>query len=79
MVRSSGAIADLRLMSEGSHEAFNQIVLDGVMSARGMAAFSDVLTAEDSERIHHYVRARAHEDREVALGNSEEARLTWLN
>ena len=66
-------------MSEGSHEAFNAIVLEGVFAANGMAAFDDVLSAEDVERIHHYVRARAHEDREVALGNKEEERLTWLN
>ena len=79
VARSSGAIADLRLMSAESHDAFDGVVLEGLMSARGMTAFSDVLTVEDSERIHHYVRARAHEDREVALGNSEAARLTWLN
>ena len=78
IARSGGAIADLRRMGEGSHTSFNQIVLDGILSGSGMASFSDVLATEDVERIHNYVRARAHEDREVAMGNNEEARLTWL-
>ena len=66
-------------MSPGSHEAFNQIVLEGLLSANGMAGFDDVLTAEESDRIHDYVKARAEEDRLVAAGEQEEARLTWLN
>ena len=78
VVRSGGAIADLRRMNEGTHEIFNQIVLEGVFAGKGMASFSDVLTEEDAERIHHYVRARAHEDREHSLGNIEEPKLTWL-
>ncbi|MDH3641458.1 MAG: PQQ-dependent dehydrogenase, methanol/ethanol family [Gammaproteobacteria bacterium] len=79
VARSGGSIPDLRRMSEGSHEAFNAIVLDGVFAANGMAAFDDVLSVEDVERIHTYIRARAHEDRELALGNIEEERLTWLD
>ncbi|MEQ8859677.1 MAG: PQQ-dependent dehydrogenase, methanol/ethanol family [Pseudomonadales bacterium] len=79
VARSGGSIPDLRKMSPGSHEAFNRIVLEGLLSSTGMASFADVLTVEDSERIHDYVRARAHEDRETALGNKEEAQLTWLN
>ncbi len=79
VVRSSGAIADLRRMNEGTHQIFNQIVLEGAFAGKGMAAFDDVLTEEDALRIHHYVRARAHEDRELSLGNVDEARLTWLN
>ena len=38
------------------------------LASNGMASFSDVLSEEEVENIHHYVRARAHEDREVALG-----------
>ena len=79
VVRSGGAIADLRRMTEGTHEIFNQIVLEGVFAGKGMAAFNDVLTTEDAERIHNYVRARAHEDREFSLGNVEDPKLTWLN
>jgi len=48
------------------------------MASAGMASFADVLTTEDTARIHDYVRARAIEDREVALGNQDAARLTWL-
>jgi quinohemoprotein ethanol dehydrogenase len=79
VVRSGGAIADLRRMDEGTHQIFNQIVLEGVFAGKGMAAFNDVLTEEDAGRIHNYVRARAHEDREHSLGNTDEPKLTWLN
>jgi quinohemoprotein ethanol dehydrogenase len=79
IVRSAGAIPDLRRMSEGSHGAFEQIVLEGLLKGNGMAAFDDVLAAEDVTRIHDYIRARAHEDREYSLGNTEEPRLTWFN
>ncbi|MCZ6616536.1 MAG: PQQ-dependent dehydrogenase, methanol/ethanol family [Gammaproteobacteria bacterium] len=78
VVRSGGSIKDLRRMTEEAHGSFNQIVLEGTLSANGMAAFDDSLAVEDVERIHHYVRARAHEDREMALGNQEGARFTWL-
>ena len=33
---------------------------------------------QEVENIHHYVRARAHEDREVALGNMEAPQFTWF-
>jgi quinohemoprotein ethanol dehydrogenase len=79
VVRSGGAIADLRLMSQGTHEIFDQIVLEGVFAPKGMASFSDVLSEDDAERIHDYIRARANQDREYALGNVDAPRLTWLN
>ena len=79
IVRSGGAIADLRRMSPESLESFEQIVLGGLLSANGMAAFDDVLTKEDLEPLLSYIKARAHEDREVALGNQEDPKLTWLN
>jgi mono/diheme cytochrome c family protein len=66
-------------MSEGSHEAFQQIVLEGLLNANGMAAFNDVLNAEDTDRIHAYIKVRAEEDRLVAAGEKDEAQLTWLN
>ncbi len=65
-------------MTDRTHDAFVQIVLEGPLSANGMAAFDDVLTVEEAGRIQHYVRARAHEDREVALGNKEIPIMTWL-
>lgn len=78
LVHSGGSIPDLRRMSDRTHEAFGEIVLEGPLSANGMAAFDDVLTVEEVERIHHYVRARAHEDREVAVGNKETPIMSWL-
>ena len=44
----------------------------------GMSSFADVLSKEEVENIHHYVKARAHEDREVALGNMEAPQFTWF-
>ena len=77
VVRSGGVIADLRRMSQGSHDSFDAIVLEGILAGTGMAAFDDALTPGDTQLIHDYVKARAHEDREVALGNKSDARLTW--
>jgi len=78
IVKSAGGIPDLRKMSAGVHGAFNQIVLEGLLASNGMASFSDVLTEQEVENIHHYVKARAHEDREVALGNMEAPQYTWF-
>jgi Cytochrome c, mono- and diheme variants len=78
VVKSGGALPDLRKMSAGVHDAFNQIVLEGLLASNGMASFADVLTEQEVENIHHYVRARAYEDREVALGNMEAPQYTWF-
>jgi quinohemoprotein ethanol dehydrogenase len=76
--RAAGAgIPDLRQMSSATHETFAAIVLDGSRLSNGMASFANVLHAGQAEQIHHYIRARAHEDREQLLGNKEAARLTW--
>ena len=78
IVKSAGGISDLRKMSSGTHDLFNQIVLEGLLANNGMASFSDVLSEEQVDNIHHYIRARAHEDREVALGNMEAPQYTWF-
>ena len=65
-------------MSSVTHNLFNQIVLEGLLASNGMASFSDVLSDEEVNNIHHYIRARAHEDREVALGNMEAPQYTWF-
>ena len=78
IVKSAGGISDLRKMSSGTHDLFNQIVLKGLLASNGMASFSDVLSEEEVNNIHHYIRARAHEDREVALGNLEAPQYTWF-
>ena len=78
IVKSAGGIPDLRKMSAGTHDTFNQIVLEGLLASNGMASFADVLSEEEIQNIHHYVKARAHEDREVALGNLEAPQFTWF-
>jgi quinohemoprotein ethanol dehydrogenase len=76
--RAAGAgLPDLRQMSPATHETFAAIVLGGTRKSNGMDSFADVLTAEQAEQIHHYIKARAFEDREQLLGNKESARLTW--
>ena len=77
--RSGGVIPDLRQMTPETHQNFNEIVLNGLLAPKGMAAFNDVLSAEDAMFVHEYIRARAHEDREVALGNQDMPRWTWMD
>ncbi|MDZ4730435.1 MAG: PQQ-dependent dehydrogenase, methanol/ethanol family [Xanthomonadales bacterium] len=48
-------IPDLRRMSVSTHKAFNEVVLEGTLAAKGMGSFSGLLTAEDVEAIHNYV------------------------
>jgi len=57
-----GGVADLRHLDRETHEKFNQIVLEGLYLEKGMASFSDLLTPEEAEAIHHYLIARANED-----------------
>jgi quinohemoprotein ethanol dehydrogenase len=78
IVKSAGGLPDLRKMTTGTHDLFNKIVLEGILGSNGMAGFSDVLSEEEVDNIHHYVRARAYEDREVALGNMEAPQFTWF-
>ena len=61
-LQSGGVIADLRYMSEGSHELFQQIVRGGLFESLGMISFADVLTEKDAEDIHHYIIATANRD-----------------
>jgi quinohemoprotein ethanol dehydrogenase len=77
-VRSSLAVPDLRRMQAGAHELFRDIVLGGIYVSNGMASFADALNEQDVEDVHLYIRARAEEDRLVAAGAKEAARLTWF-
>ncbi|NKB35629.1 MAG: PQQ-binding-like beta-propeller repeat protein [Gammaproteobacteria bacterium] len=79
LARSGGSIPDLRLLPAERHEIFDRIVLEGILAANGMAAFNDVLKKAQVEKIQHYVKARAWEDRQVVLGIKESAQLTWLS
>ncbi|RIW18240.1 PQQ-dependent dehydrogenase, methanol/ethanol family [Algoriphagus lacus] len=46
---------DLSKMTEAKHMTFNEIVLKGILSENGMANFSNSLSEEDVEAIHHYL------------------------
>jgi quinohemoprotein ethanol dehydrogenase len=59
---SGGVISDLRYSNEPTRALFHDIVLKGVLRARGMAGMSDRLTAADVDAILAYVSARAQED-----------------
>lgn len=49
---------DLSKMPTGTHDLFTRIVLGGLLNSAGMAGFSNSLTEEDTEAIHHYLIKR---------------------
>jgi len=57
-----GGVKDLRHMTRDTHAKFNDIVLKGLYTEKGMASFGDILKPEDAEAIHTYLIARANED-----------------
>lgn len=69
---SSGVAPDLKLMTPETHEAFNEIVLNGLYKDNGMIGFGKWLTEEDANAIHAYVVERSNITRE-ALAAAEEA------
>ena len=77
-VQASSGIRDLRLTPPERQLIFKNIVLEGLFASAGMAAFNDVLSAEEVRKIHQFVRARATEDRNVAQGRKKEAQMTWI-
>ena len=64
-------------MNDGVQENFNKIVLEGILANNGMASFGDVLSENQSNHIHQYIKARAEQDRLQAAGDVEMGRLTW--
>ena len=48
----AGAVPDLRHMSAQTHAQFNDIVLKGVRSAKGMGSFAGILDTQDVKDIH---------------------------
>lgn len=58
-VQSSGLYPDLRQATADVYQSWNAIVLSGAFAYKGMAAFADVLSQEDSEAIRAYVTERA--------------------
>jgi quinohemoprotein ethanol dehydrogenase len=60
----STVLPDLRRSgSLGDAKTWDTIVQGGVLKANGMASFSNVMTAAESESIRHYVIHRANEDK----------------
>ncbi len=57
-----GGVKDLRVMSREAHAEFNDVVLKGTRTQKGMASFANLITPADAEAIHAYVISRAHED-----------------
>ncbi|MFT7220086.1 MAG: quinohemoprotein ethanol dehydrogenase [Candidatus Azotimanducaceae bacterium] len=57
---SDDLVKDLREISKGSHDAFQQIVRGGILLDVGMISFAEVLTEEEVESIHDYVVHGAH-------------------
>ncbi|MGA8768131.1 MAG: c-type cytochrome, partial [Candidatus Acidiferrales bacterium] len=46
---------DLRRITPETHDAFNQIVLGGILKSAGMPPWDDVLTQADVDAIHAYL------------------------
>ncbi|TXS96467.1 PQQ-dependent dehydrogenase, methanol/ethanol family [Parahaliea maris] len=55
VVGEDTVVPDLRRMSQGVFDAFDLIVLQGLMEAGGMASFGDVLDTEDTKAIRAYL------------------------
>ena len=60
-VISGGILPDLRYTQ--MHTVWNQIVLEGLLSDRGMVSFRQVLDKQDAAAIQAYVIERAHRDK----------------
>ena len=56
-----GVLADLRYMSEETHEKFNAITLGGLYTEKGMVGFASRLSEQDAKDIHAYLIQRANE------------------
>jgi quinohemoprotein ethanol dehydrogenase len=61
-VLDNGLTPDLRRVSAATHQAWEQIVLDGAYRKSGMPGFGQVLSKEDAAAIHAYVIKRANDD-----------------
>ena len=56
--QGGGAIADLRYSAPGAFQKYEQIVLEGAYSSRGMPSFKQWLKADDVDKIRAYVLKR---------------------
>jgi quinohemoprotein ethanol dehydrogenase len=58
---------DLSKLPEAKHLLFNDIVLKGILAPNGMAGFSNSLSEEDVEAIHHFLLKKQKEEFEKEL------------
>ena len=66
--------ADLRMMSQETHERFQEIVRGGVLSEKGMLSFANAVTEEEAELIRQYVISQALKAREPQVNASQQDR-----
>lgn len=59
---SPGIVPNLLELAPEKHAIFKDIVLGGVLEARGMAGFSDMLSEADVEAIHAYIVERIRQE-----------------
>lgn len=69
---------DLRRMAPGTHDAFRQILLEGLLTPNGMPRWDDVLKPEEADAIHAYLidlqgKTRADELAKQKAGNPLDA------
>ena len=57
---SQGLVPDLRYMNQSTHDIFEAIVYDGVLSEAGMIGFKDVLSKGEVAALHSYLIDTAH-------------------
>ncbi len=57
---SGGEVPDLRLSQTETFGEYDNIVLEGALSANGMASFKDILTKDDVKAIRAYILSEAH-------------------
>ena len=60
---SGGVLPDLRLLDKTKHEAWHDVVLEGVLANRSMPGFKHLMNRDDSEAIRQYVLKRARDTR----------------
>ena len=65
-VHSAGILPDLRYSGLiRDQEQFNNVVLDGALSEKGMVTFNSVLDADRAAAVRAYIIARANEDKKL--------------
>jgi quinohemoprotein ethanol dehydrogenase len=63
---SSGVLPDLRWSPiTANADAWNSVLIDGVLAKNGMVSFAEYLTDEDAEAIRAYVVSQARADMNI--------------